>query len=91
MNRQDSIKAQAKAIIETHDGQTMFSLTESAKILGCHPHSVGRFLQERGILALRHGRKVMVPAVELAKAIYAHMESPLDYRRNYRPLTRISR
>ena len=78
MNRQDSIKLQTHAIIDNNNGQAMFNFKESAHILGCHPHTVPRLLNDHGVLISRFGRKKMVSAVELAKVMYSGMTSPFD-------------
>ena len=77
MTRQDSIKIQTRAIMDSNGGQAQFNFKRSAKILGCHPNLMPRLLDDHGILVKRCGNQKMVSAVELANIIYAKLESPI--------------
>ncbi|MCL1974614.1 MAG: hypothetical protein FWG61_00465 [Firmicutes bacterium] len=78
MATQAEINRHAKLIIETHNGQMFYNLTEARKILGFGASSIARKLHEAGVTIQTKGSDKIVSAYGIAECGLHDRKAAID-------------
>ena len=68
----------AEDIISTHDGRAMFTLGQTAKIIGASKNTIADYLYQSGIHVKKVGQKKMVTARQIAEFMCTGRVAAID-------------